>query len=316
MRHFILFAFLFAISSFGQYADFASTGYSAGAAEYLKRPVSAQSAALAGAVVAWREDLAGVQFNPAILDATPAGSYVLHGTYSIMTLDRKHLGADAATTIGNYLAAGISFSSYGVGNIEGRDSLGTQTDTFDYSENSVALSAAGRIIGNIAVGGTFRYLYEKLSTGRANGIGFDLGTTYEPLPMLCVGMSVQNLQSKLWWNTGHNDPVLTCARLGVAGLFLDKSLITEIDVLKTVQQPVQISLGMQYTLFKIVSARGGISTDTDIMKYHSRYPDYSFGLGVRYSAFGFDYACIIPDSDLGISHKVSLILSLMNPFSK
>jgi hypothetical protein len=110
--------------------------------------------------------------------------------------------------------------------------------------------------------------------------------------------------------------VLTCARIGVAGLFLDKSLITEIDVLKTVQQPVQISLGVQYTLFKIISARGGISTDTDIMKYHSRYPDYSFGLGVRYSAFGFDYACIIPDSDLGISHKISLALSLRNLFSK
>jgi hypothetical protein len=302
--------------SFGQYADFASSGYSAGAAEYLKRPVSAQSAALAGAVVAWREDMAGLQFNPAILDATPAGSYVLHGTYTLMTLDRKHLGADAATTIGNYLAAGLSFTNYGVGNIEGRDSLGFQTDTFDYSENNIALSAAGRIVGNIAVGGTFRYLYEKLYTGRANGIGFDLGATYEPLPILCVGMSIQNLLSRLWWNTGHDDPVLASARLGVAGLFLDKSLITEIDVLKTVQQPVQISLGVQYSLFKIFSARGGISTDMDYVHYHMRYPDYSFGLGIRYSIFGFDYACIIPDSDLGISHKISLALSLGNLFSK
>jgi hypothetical protein len=310
---FIIFLF-FVASSFGQYADFASPGYSAGAAEYLKRPVSAQSAALAGAVVAWREDLAGVQYNPAILDATPAGSYLFHGTYSLMSLDRRHLGADAAGTIGNYLAAGISFTNYGVGNIEGRDSLGFQTDTFDYSENSFALSAAGRIVGNVAIGGTFRYLYEKLSTGRANGIGFDLGATYEPLPLLCVGLSVQNLLSKLWWNTGHDDPVLTDVRLGVAGLFLDKSLITEIDVLKTVQQPIQISLGVQYTLFRIVSARGGISTDVDYLKYHTRYPDYSLGLGIRYSIFGFDYAIIIPDSDLGISHKISLAIALKDPF--
>jgi len=311
MKKTVIVFLFFASFAFCQYADFASTGYSAGAAEYLKRPVWALSAALAGAVVAWREDLAGVQYNPAILDATPADSYVLHGTYSLMTLDRTHLGADAATTIGNYLAAGISFTNYGVGNIEGRDSLGNQTDTFDYSENSFALSAAGRIVGNIAIGGTFRYLYERLSTGRANGIGFDLGATYEPLPLLCVGMSVQNLLSKLWWNTGHDDPVLTCARLGVAGLFLDKALITELDVLKTVQQPIQISLGVQYTLFKVLSARGGISTDADYLKYHLRqYPDYSFGIGIRYSIFGFDYACIIPDSDLGLSHKISLIIKL------
>jgi hypothetical protein len=305
---------VFAASASAQYADFASTGYSAGAAEYLNRPVSAQSAALAGAVVAWREDLAGIQYNPAILDATPAGSYLLHGTYSIMTLDRRHLSADAAGTVGNYLAAGISFTNYGVGNIEGRDSLGNQTDTFDYSENSFALSAAGRIVGNIAIGGTFRYLYEALFTGRANGIGFDLGATYEPLPILCVGMSVQNLLSKLWWNTGHDDPVLTSARLGVAGLFLDKSIIAEIDVLKTVQQPLQLSLGVQYTLFKIVSARGGISTDVDYLKYHTRYPDYSFGLGVRYSIFGFDYAIVIPDSELGLTHKVSIAVVLKDIF--
>ena len=310
MKKIIFIALFFSSFSDAQYTDFASVGYSAGAAEYLKRPVSAQSAALAGALVAWREDLAGLQYNPAILDATPPGSYVLHGTYSLMTLDRKHLGADAATTIGNYLAAGISFTSYGVGNIEGRDSLGFQTDTFDYSENSLALSAAGRIIGNIAIGGTFRYLYEKLSTGRANGIGFDLGATFEPIPMLCVGFSAQNLLSRLWWNTGHDDPVLMAARLGVAGLFLDKSLIAEIDVLKTIQQPVQISVGVQYTLFKIFSARGGISTDMDYINYHSNYPDYSFGLGIRYSVFGFDYACIIPDSDLGLSHKISLVIRL------
>jgi len=312
-KQFFIFLF-FSASSFGQYADFASTGYSAGAAEYLKRPVTAQSAALAGAVVAWRDDLAGVQYNPAILDATPAGSYLLHGTYSVMTLDRSHLGADAAATIGNYLAAGLSITNYGVGGIEGRDSLGNQTDSFNYSENSVAISAAGRIVGNIAIGGTFRYLYEKLSTGRANGIGFDLGATYEPIPMLCVGLSAQNLLSRLWWNTGHNDPVLADARLGVAGLFLNKSLIAEIDVLKTVQQPLQISLGVQYTLFKIVSARGGISTDMDYINYHSRYPDYSFGLGVRYSVFGFDYAIIIPDSDLGISHKISLVVAFKDFF--
>jgi hypothetical protein len=310
MKNIILISLLLFSIAYAQYADFSSVGYSAGAAEYLKQPVSAQSAALAGAVVAWREDLAGVQYNPAILDATPAGSYLFHGTYSVMMLDRSHLGADGAATIGNYLAAGLSFTSYGVGNIEGRDSLGFQTDTFDYSENSLALSAAGRILGNIAVGGTFRYLYEKLSTGRANGIGFDLGATYEPIPVLCVGMSIQNILSKLWWNTGHDDPVLTCARLGVAGLFLDKSLIAEIDVCKTVQQPVQISLGVQYTLFKIFSARGGISTDIDYTNYHSSYPDYSFGLGIRYSVFGFDYACIIPNSDLGISHKISLFVKL------
>jgi hypothetical protein len=306
-----------AASSFGQYADFASTGYSAGAAEYLKRPVSAQSAALAGAVVAWRENLAGAQYNPAILDATPSGTYVLNGTYTIMTLDRKHIGVDAAGTIGNYLACGISFMQYGVGNIEHRDDFGALLDSFDYSGNSLALSAAGKIVGNIALGGTVRYLFEnfeKQNAGRANGIGFDLGATYEPFPMLCVGASVQNILSKLWWQTGYVDPVLPCVRLGVSGTFLKKSLQAEIDLIKTFKQPEEIALGIQYTFLEMFSLRGGISTDVDASAMHSKYPDYSFGLGVHYSIFGFNYAFSIPDSDLGWTHKISLKIEFKDLF--
>ena len=81
----------FTVAQAGE-SDFASLGYGEGAAEYLKLPRHAHSAALCGAVTAWQEELAGFQYNPAILDIVgiPNG-YPIIGTYSFMTLDRKHV---------------------------------------------------------------------------------------------------------------------------------------------------------------------------------------------------------------------------------
>jgi hypothetical protein len=312
MKHFSLFAFLLASLSFGQNADFASMKYSAGAADYLKIPVNANSAGLCGAVVAWRGLYTGAQFNPAISDAAEKESMVINGSFAFLTFNRKHIGANIIGTAGDYLAWGASFISYGVSNIEGRDSLGTPTQNFDYSENALTASLAGRLLWNIAVGARIRYLFEKMESERANGFGTDIGLTWEPLEYICIGASAQNLGSRLWWTTGHSDPVLTTLRLGICGLFLRKSLITELDFIKTLNQPEGLAIGARYLLFDMISFRSGISTAIDLSERHSKYPDYSLGLGFKYSSFGFDYALIIPDSELGLQHKVSIVLSIKN----
>lgn len=291
-------------------SDFASSGYSAGAAEYLKLPRHAHSAALCGAVSAWQEELAGIQYNPAIRDVVIQHEIPVIASYSYMTLDRTHIGIDAATSIGSYLVTGISFNNFSVGDIEGRDSLGLLTENFDYRTNAVSVSVAGRLKWPISLGITARYLYEHLEKERANGFGFDVGATYRPLEQLCIGISGQNIGSKIWWTTGHDDPVLATARLGIAALFLDSTLIGELDVAKTLKQPIDVSFGIQYKLFNILSIRAGTSTSLDIEEHDYRDFDFAFGVGMRYSIFGFDYACPITSSKLGVSHKISVVVKI------
>jgi hypothetical protein len=114
----------------------------------------------------------------------------------------------------------------------------------------------------------------------------------------------------LWWSTNNADNVLTEGRVGVAGLFLRKQLIAELDVIKTWHQPEAVAVGIQYTLLDVLSVRGGASSSINTSTWERRDPDYSLGLGIRYSFFGFDYAVTIPtgETDL-LSHKVSLILN-------
>jgi hypothetical protein len=311
-------AFLLALIVFqaaAQSSNFASVGYAAGGAAYLQLPVTAQAASLCGAATAWRDNLVGTEYNPAIYDALTEGSYFLSGTYSVMTLDRKHIGVSAAATVGSYLVVGLSFINAGVNNIESRDSVGNLDGTFNYNENAVAVSVAGRLLWHISLGATLRYLNEGMLNGNANGLGADVGATWQPVDFLCVGVSVQNIGGTLWWNTGHSDPVLTTFRAGIEASFLKNSLRAELDMLKPLQQPEEAALGLQYTLFNIVSVRGGMSLDIDAASMHSSYPDYGVGVGVHYSFFGFDYGLWIPDSDLGLTHKFTISFLLGNPFN-
>jgi len=321
-----IFVIILCVSFFAQGSNFSSSSYSFGAAEYLKVPVSAKSAALGGAVCAWKEMLAGTQFNPAIYDAQSNNLINAKGSYSFLTLDRKFIGLDAAMPIGSYIACGISFINYGVSNIEARDSLGNQIGSFNDIENSVTASFAGRFLYNISFGASIRYLYAGMKKNNdalssylelnenANGFGLDLGATWEPLSWLCAGASVQNILSYLWWSTGTRDEVLTAVRLGLCGNFFKKSLITEIDFVKTLKQPEEILLGIQYKFLNMFFIRGGIKSAIDLTQLSSRYPDFSAGFGFLYSFLGFDYALIIPDSDLGYIHKISLIFSIGNLF--
>ena len=307
----ILLLLTFIGAAWAQESDFASSGYAAGAAEYLKLPRHAHSAALCGAVTAWQEELAGFQYNPAILDIVgiPSG-YPIIGTYSFMTLDRKHVGVDASFSLSDYIAAALSLMNYGVDQIEARDEWGNFSEYFEYRALTLAATIAGRLQWPISWGVTLRYLSESMEYEAGNGFGFDLGATWRPLDELCIGISGQNVLSWLFWSTGHNDMVLPTARLGIAGILMDTTLSVELDVAKTIKQPIDVSLGVQYKLFRILSLRAGTSTSLDIEDRDFRDFDFSFGVGMRYSMFGFDYAVPITSSKLGISHKISVVVKI------
>jgi hypothetical protein len=284
--------------------DFASGGYAQGGGEYLKLPVQAQAAGLEGSTVAWRDGLAGLQYNPAILDAVDSISAL--GATSFMTFDRTHFGVDAASPIGDFLVAGLSFSQFGVGKMEGRDDFGIVTNSFSASFNALSATVAGRLSIPLSFGLRARYIFESIDNEHSNGTGFDAGATYQPIPQLCIGASVQNIGSYVWWSTGTRDEVLMTGRLGACGILLDNTLRIELDLVKTLRQPEEALLGAEYRFLDLFFARAGIKeaviTDTrTIMK-----PEYSFGAGMRYEFVGFDYAMVMPVSGLGAIHKISI----------
>ena len=297
-----------------QSSDFVSAGYADGGAAYLDLPLHAHAASLGRAVTAWRDDLAGLQYNPAVLDA--ANSLRSFISYKFLTDDRTQKGIDIACPAGQFFVLGVGANVTGVDKIEHRDEAGNQNSDdqyFSYGENEFSITAAGRVNCLISLGVRAHYLYENFSDideGSAQGMGFDAGATWQPDSTVCIGLSGLNMLSWLYWESGRRDPVLAQARLGIAGIFLNRSLIAEIDFAKTLRQPVDVSCGIQYTILDLIYIRAGGMTSVDVENRHSRMPDLSAGLGIRYNFFGCDYSGTIPTDDVSglISYGLSLVL--------
>lgn len=289
--------------------DFASSGYAAGGAEYLKLPVHAHSASVCGAAAAWSDELSGVQYNPAILDGGLKGKFGFVGSYTVKTLDRYHYGLTTALGIGDFFVAGLSFVNHSVTDIPIVESSdGTVIGTESYYENAVTATIAGRLQWPISIGLSLRYLYENImDMGTAHGFGLDLGATYYPIQYLRIGLSGLNIGSNLYWDTEEKDKILSKAQLGIAGLFLDTALVIEADFAKTISQPVDMMLGAQYTIIKIVGIRAGITTSFNSNDKTWQIPDFAIGIGMRYSFYGFDYTFFRPASELGAHHKISVV---------
>jgi hypothetical protein len=297
--------------------DFQSEQYSWSAAEYLRMPAYAFSASLAGAVSAWTEDVAGVQYNPSILDNVDTSGYLLSASYTFWTpnpTDRRFLAADFAAALGEYLVLGLSGVSMFIQDFEARDEMANLSEdpSFNSRENSLALTLAGRLQWGIAVGGRVRYLYQELELERANGVGFDLGATYKPYEFLTVGLSGLSGGSKMWWSTGSTYDVLPQGRLGICGRLLGNTLTIEGDMARALHQPTEFSMGVQYKIMDIIMIRAGALSAIDIGDRSYLPPEYHFGLGLRFDRYGFDYGTRVgrASSDLGYPHTLSLFAEI------
>ena len=101
--------------------SFQNRSYGEYGAEYLKLTRHGHAGGLGNAVGAWREDLAGVQFNPAIITAAKSHFAVL--SHTLMTIDRQQQGlAYYSKPFGN-LFFGVEAGRPGVERIDGRDRI-------------------------------------------------------------------------------------------------------------------------------------------------------------------------------------------------
>jgi hypothetical protein len=291
--------------------SFASSTYASSAAEYLRLPLHAYAAGLSGAVTAWRTGTAGSQFNPAIYEATTTLQVTASNTF--WPDDRTLYGGQASASVGDFFVLAASFAHAGVDGIERRNEWGTLENYFSDAENAVTVAVAGRLQWNLAWGLAGRYLSQRLADENANGMGFDAGATWEPDSHLCVGVSALNIGSRLFWSTDQVDKVLMQARLGVSGTLLGDRLTIAADIVKPLQQPIDVAAAIQFQPLDLISVRGGVMTSIDYRARDVRRPEFSLGAGMRHSFFGFDYAITIPLEKIGVMHRISIVFITATP---
>lgn len=296
---------------------FSDRGYGEYGAEYLKLTRHAYMGGLGHSGGAWTQDLAGLQFNPAILSSSKSHYLLVSNTQ--LSLERQQQGlAYYSKPKGNY-TLGVEVGRFGIDGFEERDDNGLLMGSFDDREMFAELLFAQRIPGLFDYGVRLRYLNQRIGDwgdGRADGVGFDLGLLYEVNPDIHVGFSAISLGSKLYWWTDRADWIVPQFRVAYHQNLFKKLLQYEIDILKPWNQPYEGSLALQTEILKVLFLRAGTVSAINFLEDDISTLDLEgfFGVGVRTNYLGIDYAYAKPWSPFGASHKISLIISYPNKF--
>jgi hypothetical protein len=273
-------------------------GTSAGSSQ-MKLLLTARSAALGESVVSDPGQFSSWSMNPANLCAASPLSVALTHSRWIQEIQSELLAVRIPIADGS-LGLGVSANS--VPGIEIRDASGPSLGTFSARYTSFQLGYAQHITGDIILGASIKYLYEKIYVDEATGFGFDAGVIYStPIEGLIAGFALTNLGGLQAFQTEKSD-LPTFSRVGASYDFqrgeFDFSISGAVaSNLQDTETHLQGSIEATYG--HKISLRLGYQTG-----YESRA--LSAGVGIRFGFIQFDYAYVPFALGLGDSHIFSL----------
>jgi len=176
----------------------------------------------------------------------------------------------------------------------------TQTITFNptgetFSDDQLALTLAyGRkVMKNISIGLSTKFLQRTLYIHKDNIITFDITFIMKGLnshlPGLQLGFGINNLLTQSF-NT--MDVLPMTFRFGASHKFLRDKLTASLDLMKGLKANLNWAVGTEYWVMNFLALRVGFDGETG-------FRESSMGLGFKYKDYGLDYAFAL--HELGVS---------------
>jgi len=276
-------------------------GTSAGLA-FLKLGVGARAIGLGDAYTAVAGDASSVYWNPAgIVNVENVDVTLMHSEW-FQDIRYEYVGG--VQSFGDY-AIGLGIVGLYMDDLERR--VGPTAEpighfgVFDFAFTG---SYARRLSDHLDVGGSVKYLHEKIDEDAAKGVAFDLGGHYRVpgFEGLTAGVAVVNLGPQMKFiEEEFNLPVMY--KLGVAVDVPVESLngrvLIATDAVMPAEGNTKLHFGIEYEFADMLALRFGYRTGWDNQ-------NVSAGLGVKVRNFRLDYAVVPFYSELGDTHRVSL----------
>jgi len=168
------------------------------AAQFLQIGVGARLTGMAGAGVAVVTGPDALYWNPGRITVEPGIAISAYYADWIAELRHQFIGATVpvsyAGTIGVSVISlgGDEFEQTTLSYQEGNDVM------VEYRDLAMGLSYAHRLTDHFSVGGTGKYIYQKLFHETASTFAFDIGTSLKTdLPGLTIGMAMTNLGGEM-----------------------------------------------------------------------------------------------------------------------
>lgn len=263
----------------------------------------------AGAMGAYNAVATGneaMHFNPAGLTGTASPELTMVHNDWMGLADYENISVALPGLVGPNGTLGFSLAYLTTGDVKRTtvaDPNGLLSGDYSASDLMFSVGYGHKVSENFAVGGTLRFLRERLWTYSDNAILGDIGVRFSPgIEGLTVGASVLGLGQGLKFVRDENDlPTTYMAGLAYRFKYYGTSrVILAVDGVKPSDENFYGALGLECEIGDYAVGRVGYSTRHDVSN------GFTCGFGVRDGENWFvDYA-YTPQGKLGNTNRVSL----------
>ncbi|HEX9975337.1 MAG TPA: PorV/PorQ family protein [bacterium] len=227
-------------------------------AAFLKIPVGARGASMGGAFVSLADDPSALYWNPGGLSRNDKYSLLVDHSPWLPGLTYNFFGV--VIPMQSFGTLGISVTALTTAEMDvttPANPMGTG-EKFDASSMAVGFSYGRSLTDRFSIGGTFKYINERIFNSKATGLAFDIGTIYDtPLSGLRLGVSVSNFGSKM-----HIDGEDLNVRVDIAPdqLGNNQSVVGRLKT-ERFDLPLIMRLGLSYDAWRTENLRLTLAAD-------------------------------------------------------
>ncbi len=195
---------------------------------------------------------------------------------------------------------GLGANYFSAGDIELRDER--QTLYGEYSPFSlVSCFSYARRTGEMWLGGSLKYIYERYYIYSISGYAVDIGFSYSPMDNLIVASCVSNIGPTIAFGVHDAEDIRLPLAFDLAAGYTITKFAFSLSAKKSLDEKLITGFGAQYKVNPYIILRMGNRFGHD-----STGP--SFGFGLKYLDVLIDYAYLPYGLGLGSSHHITLTL--------
>ncbi len=270
---------------------------------FLELPFSARNAALGEATVADYSSALSAHINPAILAGVQSFSISLSHQRWIQDVQSNFLFVSIPTSFVN---AGLSVSMTSIGGIEIRDIPGPPAGVFSARSATIAGLLAFQYDPDLSLGVSLKHAYEKIYVDEAASVLFDVGALYRtPGEGLSGGVSIRHfgIVDKMKERRSR-PPTQTSFGLSYRTAFDNFEMLGVVSGTSgTASGSIRGHIGLECEYSQVVSLRFGYQSEFEVR-------GFSFGLGIAYGLFSFDYGSVPFSAGIGNGHLITIDMQL------
>ncbi len=288
---------------------------------FLRLGVSERAVAMGEAYTALATDATALYWNPAGLASVPTTQLHLMHNEWISSVRQEFVGLAHPTRLGTF-ALGVTGLT--MDDMERREDLPSSVPLGHFSAFDLAVHGGyGReLLENLELGLAVKWIYSRLDEESAKGFLVDMGLRHESvIPGLTMAATLMHFGSKFSyldeefdaprtiklggaWNRGFGEESNSALNLAYDLLLLsDSDTESDADLGESKSMNARHHMGVEYDHRRFAALRFGYKVGYDSQSL-------SYGAGLRWQQFQFDYAFVPVDNDLGNSHRLGITLDL------